>query len=102
MKKNNKELVTGVAWYRPEQWHRLLDISVDRDELEATYEEWLIQAEDGFTEITQSGISLIKVDIDVEELLKWANDKGRIIDGNTRVEYTIEKLKESHEKEDQG
>ena len=32
--------VMGVAWYRRDQWDRLLDISSDHAELENTYEEW--------------------------------------------------------------
>jgi hypothetical protein len=31
----------GVAWYRPEECSRLLEIAADRDGLEDTYEEWL-------------------------------------------------------------
>ncbi len=35
----------GIAWYRPEQWARLLEISEDRDDLETTWEEWRREVE---------------------------------------------------------
>ena len=47
MKKNSNEskIITGVAWYRPEQWERLREVSEDVDNLEETYEAWLKTAE---------------------------------------------------------
>ena len=50
MKKGRKKkipamLKAAVAWYKPEQWSRLREISVDRDQLEETYGEWQLLAE---------------------------------------------------------
>jgi len=38
-------MVTGIAWYRPEQWERLREVSEDVENLEETYEAWLETAE---------------------------------------------------------
>ena len=36
-----KGQLTGVAFYRPEEWEALRELAPDRDSLENTYEEWL-------------------------------------------------------------
>jgi hypothetical protein len=61
------EVIGGVAWYRPEHWARLLAVSVDRDSLEESHEEWLRLAEKAMFDLKRTGISPRKVTIDVEE-----------------------------------
>ena len=87
----------GVAWYRREQWDRLLEISSDRDELEDTYDEWQAMAEENLRKLAQHGYVLHKVDIDVEELLRWCNSQNRSVDGGARSEFTVIKLRELDE-----
>jgi len=87
----------GVAWYRREQWDRLLEISSDRDELEDTYDEWQAMAEENLRKLVQHGYALRKVDIDVEELLSWCNSQNRSVDGDARSEFTVVKLRELDE-----
>ena len=87
--------VMGVAWYRRDQWDRLLDISSDRAELENTYDEWKAAAEENLVNLAQHGYKLRKVHIDVEELLVWCNSQNRAVDGDARTEFTVVKLRES-------
>jgi hypothetical protein len=91
--------VLGVAWYRREQWNRLLEISSDRDQLEDTYEEWESIAEKHFDELARPGFPIRKVDIDVEELLSWCGSQGRPVDGEVRAHFTSMKLREREKKE---
>jgi hypothetical protein len=42
---NESKIVTGIAWYRTEQWKRLREVSEDLDNLEDTYGAWLQTAE---------------------------------------------------------
>jgi len=86
----------GVAWYRPEEWSRLLEIAADRDELEATYEEWLENAEARLQEMAEAGIYVTRVDIDVRELQDWCIANERPIDGSGRAVFTAEKLRQLH------
>ena len=87
----------GVAWYRREQWGRLLEVSSDRAELEDTYDEWQALAEENLRKLAQHGYILHKVDIDVEELLSWCNSHNRSVDGDARSEFTTVKLRELDE-----
>jgi len=91
-KGSEEAVVMGVAWYRPEQWERLREISEDWDKLETTYEDWKRNAERALREMRKAGMYPEKIDIDVEDLLHWCNEQNRPIDSNARVQYTTEKL----------
>ena len=47
---SKQEMVVGFAWYRPQQWQRVRDISTDADDLEETYEDWLRLADNKLSE----------------------------------------------------
>ena len=87
------ENYAGVAWYRPEQWERLREISIDKDVLEETHAEWLQNAEKGLKEFRRQGVEPVKVDVDVEELLRWCESRGMAVDGKARANYTATKLR---------
>jgi hypothetical protein len=91
-------MVTGCAWYRLEQWERLLEISEDRDKLGETYAAWAANAEERLQEMRQIGIRAEKVEVDVEELLAWCRAQGREVDGAARAAYAAEVLR----RRDQG
>ena len=96
--KDTGAMLMGVAWYRRDQWDRLLEISSDRAELEDTYDEWKAVAEENLWNLAQHGYKLCKVEIDVEELLIWCNSQNRAVDGDARTEFTVMKLRESNQK----
>jgi hypothetical protein len=87
----------GVAWYRPEQWERLRAISVDADDLEVDYAEWVANVEDVMRRMPKRGLRLVKVDVDVEELLKWCQAHHRLVDGGARAEYVANQVGQRHE-----
>ena len=65
------EVAVGVAWFRREEWPRLLEVSADRDQFEEIYDEWLQSARDMLLRLGAEGQRVEKVDVGVEELLKW-------------------------------
>jgi hypothetical protein len=91
------KVVTGCAWYRAEQWEWLREISVDRDELGETYEEWVVNAEESLQKMRQAGIWAEKIEVDVEELLAWCRAQGREVDGAARAAYAAEMLRQRDE-----
>ena len=78
---------TGVAWYRREQWDRLLEISTDSDQLESTYFEWVKQAKEGLKDLKRAGIAVEKIDVDVEDLLKWCQSNNHPVNSEVRSQY---------------
>ena len=86
------QIVMGVAWYRPDQWDRLLQIVGDRENLEDTYDAWKSAAEESVRQFSRPGVFVHKVDIDVEELLRWCLAQNRPVDGAARSAYAMEQL----------
>lgn len=92
--------VLGIAWYRKEQWNRLLEVSADREELEDNYDDWLRTAEGTLKKLKRAGTEIVKVDIDVNKLVAWCVVTKRTLDGSARAEYVSKLLSESDDRID--
>lgn len=90
------EVVSGVAWYRADQWPRLLEVSVDHSELGRTYAEWQAMATKGLAELARAGVWARKVDVDVDELVEWCRSEGRPVDGAARAAFAVLKLRQTN------
>ena len=99
MKKHIEEtqIITGVAWYRPEQWLRLREVSEDVDNLEETYDAWLQTAERMIRAGVPANVVVEKIDIDVEEVLAWCNQLGLPMNAASRSRFVSERVREKHE-----
>ena len=87
-------VVVGVAWYRREQWPRLLEVSIDRDELEDRYDDWLEAMPRRLEEVHRAGHRPVKVDVDLDELMAWCERQGREVDSAARAEFVARKLRD--------
>jgi len=90
-RREKQQGIVGVGWYRPEQWERLLEIVSDRDQLESTHEEWLENASRVFNFLKREGLPVVKMDINVEDLLAWCAKQGLAVNGDSRAKYVMEK-----------
>jgi hypothetical protein len=97
MKNPDPKMITGVAWYRPEQWARLREISEDVENLDDTYEEWRQKAEQALREGIPADVTVEKVDIDVEEVLAWCNVLGLPMNAQSRARYVSDRLRRKYE-----
>ena|SRR5215207_6568566 len=91
---NSSTPVIGVAWYRPEQWETLRNASVDRDKLEETYAEWLADAERVVKQLQQQGLRVIKVEVEITDLLVWCGGQRIPLDGEARSNYAAFKVQQ--------
>jgi 23S rRNA A2030 N6-methylase RlmJ len=85
--------VAGVAWYSFTQWQQLREVAADAERLENTYQEWLAVADQARKKIEASGIVLVKVPIDVSQLIEWCRNRNIPIDGEARAQYVVEVMK---------
>lgn len=83
----HSDTVVGMAWYRPDQWQQLLQVSADPEDLEDAYEEWQEQAEARMVELQEAGVNIRRVDVDVYDLVRWFGDEGCSIDAAGRSRY---------------
>ena len=92
-------LILGFAWYRPDQWQRIREISADQEDLHDSYIEWLQTAEERFQELRSSGLRVEKVDVQSEALILWCNERGLEINGEARSRYVAERLGQSERRQ---
>jgi hypothetical protein len=95
--KNQNQMIFGVAWFKPEQWQALKKASADRDEMEETHSEWLINANHALRELRAQGVQVEPVEIDVEELVAWCQKQGVPLNSSARSRYAAEKIREKYE-----
>jgi hypothetical protein len=95
MKESSKgKIAIGFAWYRPAQWQRVREISDDAEDMADTYVQWLQLAEQNLNKLRSSGVHVEKVDIDSEQLIRWCNERGLRITGESRSQYAAARLSE--------
>ena len=83
--------VTGVAWYRREDWSRLREIASDRTKLDDSYEAWLAGAQKTLLELAVAGVTARRVD--VEALVRWCRAEGRPVDSAARAAFVADQLR---------
>jgi hypothetical protein len=89
--------VIGVAWFRPDEWQRLRDLSTDAHKLEPTYEAWAEIAFRESAKLASSGVEVIRIDVGVDELAAWCQEEGRPLDAQARAAFAAERLRLMHE-----
>ena len=94
---DESKIVTGVAWYRRDQWQRLREVSEDVENLEETYDAWLETAERMIREGIPENVAVEKMDIDVEEVLAWCNVQGLPMNTQSRARFVSERIRQKYE-----
>ncbi len=92
--RDKKNLVMGVTWYRPEQWHLLQEISEDKENFDKTYEESLVDSENKIKQLEAQGYRPVKVEVDVEEMLTWCSTQGLSVTPETRTKFMMNTFRE--------
>src|SRR3954451_20856339 len=75
-----QSVTAGLAWYTPESYARLLELSADRAERDPTYEAWLDSAENGLVQLQIMGIPVVKVLLNVDDFARWCRLRALRID----------------------
>lgn len=82
----------GIAMYSREQWQRLLEVAADRDDLEASWEEWRAVQRENIIRLRGEGFEVHEVPVDVDALEEYCRRRGKANDSATRAEYVVEQL----------
>ena len=77
----------AIPWFTMETWPRLREISVDRDGLFDTFDEWHASAEAWFDRNVADGQPIKRVYVDPDELLAWCKANGFPVDGHARAGF---------------
>jgi hypothetical protein len=97
-KPNPNSMIFGVAWFNPEQYQALLKVAADKDKLETTHSEWLVHANKALRQLRSQGMKVEPVEIDIDELVAWCQERGIPLDSSARSQYAAEKIQEKYAK----
>ncbi len=92
-KRSAEQLRTAVAWYVPEQWGKLREISADKDLLENDHRGWLLNAEKTVGKTAEAGANIERVTVDVDELEAWCRSRGCPVNGESRAQFVAHLLR---------
>lgn len=94
---NDRNVVTGIAWYRRDQWTRLRELASDADKLEESYDDWLAGAQTTLVQMGVAGVRAQRVDVDLDELVRWCRAEGRALDSAARAAFAATRLRLAHD-----
>jgi len=92
--RDNKTLVMGVTWYRPEQWELLKEVVEDKENFNKAYEKSRLESEMKIKRLEAQGIYPVEVEVDVEEMIAWCSSQGLSVNPENRTKFMMTKLKE--------
>lgn len=84
--------VTGIAWYKKEEWEELLRSAEDADKMAETWQEWRQKALEFLEGTARHGRETIPVTITVEEISAYCEAQGLRNTGRTRSELASMKV----------
>ena len=79
--------VFGLAWYREEDYRRILKIMEDADMLPRTYKRWKHLVERGERRQKAAGWTVVRAIIEPETFLAWARGQGLDVNAHARAKY---------------
>jgi hypothetical protein len=82
----------GIAYYSEQQYSLLLRFADDRNALHDTWEAWLLQFLKTYSYLKASGFEVEKIEIDINELLRYCHKKGLKNTLETRSKYVQGKV----------
>ena len=87
--------VTGMVWYRPEDYDACLRIMTDRDKFPASFHIWRMKAETGEKKLRREGHTIVRAYINPETFPDWCRARDLDINAQARMEYANLIAKES-------
>lgn len=94
MKKTKKQekqpMIQALVWYKEEDWEVLMDMFPDRHLLPASYNDWLVRADELVAKVQAEGNIALKVFIDPITFPQWCKEKKREMDAEARTAMALE------------
>ncbi len=85
--------ICALANYRKDQYDRYRAISVDKENFPKSYDEMMVTEKSKCNEMEKKGFKVVKIDVDIEELIEWCQHRKVTINPESRTKFTMEKFK---------
>jgi|SRR5580704_4484660 hypothetical protein len=86
--------IIGIAWYKKEDYKRIVSISKDGNIFSPSYEVWLAAAEKHVRALESKGFTVIKTEINPDTFPAWCAANGMDINGKARIAFGNSKAME--------
>lgn len=83
--------VTGIAWFRKEDYAAARAIMADAERLPETCEKWRYRADRTSAELAAQGVQVIRAIIDPAEFPLWCSANGLNVDAEGRMAFASAK-----------
>lgn len=83
----NPTNIVGIAWYRREDYPRVLEIMADQHLLPRTHDQWEKFAQQAEASAKSRGLAVHRAYIDPEEFITWCAITGRNVDAEARMAW---------------
>ncbi len=84
---SEQNIVFSIAWFQPEEWHKLKETVADPSTLDDCYEDWRKSATSTINELRANGQKVEKISIKIDRLLEWCKENNREPDSKARSEF---------------
>ena len=89
-----KKRICSIPYYREDQYNRLRELSIDKENFSISYEQMNAIRESKHKEMVNKGFKVVKIDVDIEELIEWCNFRSTTLNPESRTRFALAKLKE--------
>lgn len=86
--------ICSIPYYQREQYDLLREAFIDKETFSISYEEMMAITESTHRAMESKGFKVVKIDVDIEELLEWATSRSVSLNPESRTKFAMEKLKE--------
>lgn len=93
-RRKKQRTVTGIAWYRPEQWNALKEFCEDWETMDTSYDDWKRHAEKTLRNLRAKGLHVQPVDFDLQEFKMWCSTNGKRPNAEARSEFAAMKVRD--------
>ncbi len=80
-----------IAYYKKEDWSRLLQIIDDKESMHDSWNEWHLAYRKAKNELIAKGYQVVDVEINLDELVSYCKAKGAKNTGKTRSQFVQER-----------
>jgi hypothetical protein len=85
-------LTSGAAYYTRETWTRLRELYPKDHTLDKTYEDWQEGVNTFLKNSLTLGLKIEPVWIEIDDLVRWCEEKRLPMNSSTRSQYVVYKL----------
>ena len=85
-------MILGFAYYKKDQWHQIRCIMNDKEIMAEDWETWRLDLEKGLTEYFNKGFQVLRIVLDIQELLEFSAKYKKPLNGKTRTGLVSQKM----------